>query len=288
MRHQLTGFQISIAIHALVVLLILAVSGSFIAGKRVVVIDFDIEPGSGIRDGIADKAVCNSGTGSGTGGCGTSQPEVEVRAEAKADATQSRTVEGGGFSESSICSAETGEKDEQLEPMASVNVVQEQQTAGANAVSPGYGTSDPSGRPLSRHDGDSAGEGREQGSLSGGTEAGIGLSGTGGSVPGVEGSGSGTAEYSREAYNDILERIRKNLVYPKRALEMGWEGSVGLSSFHVSKDGRVKDVRVEKSSGKSVLDRSAIDFIRGLKFPKPTKDGYFKLPPIRFELKRNR
>jgi protein TonB len=75
--------------------------------------------------------------------------------------------------------------------------------------------------------------------------------------------------------------------YPKRAREMGWEGTV-LLRVEVSADGTVADVKVEQTSGYAMLDQSAVVTARGWRFA-PEMDGGFTMPtivevPVRFDL----
>jgi periplasmic protein TonB len=53
---------------------------------------------------------------------------------------------------------------------------------------------------------------------------------------------------------------------------MGAQGEVRLD-VHVGADGRVLDVRLSRSSGSPVLDRSAMDAVRSWRFEPATEDG---------------
>jgi protein TonB len=75
--------------------------------------------------------------------------------------------------------------------------------------------------------------------------------------------------------------------YPKRAREMGWEGTV-LLRVEVRTDGTVAEVKVEQTSGYTMLDQSAVVAARGWRFA-PEMDGGFTMPtivdvPVRFDL----
>ena len=76
--------------------------------------------------------------------------------------------------------------------------------------------------------------------------------------------------------------------YPKRAREMGWEGTV-LLRVEVRADGTVAEVKVEQTSGYTMLDQSAVVTARGWRFA-PEMDGGFTMPtivdvPVRFDLR---
>jgi len=75
--------------------------------------------------------------------------------------------------------------------------------------------------------------------------------------------------------------------YPKRAREMGWEGTV-LLRVEVRTDGSVAEVKIEQTSGYTMLDQSAVVTARGWRFA-PEMDGGFTMPaivdvPVRFDL----
>jgi protein TonB len=77
------------------------------------------------------------------------------------------------------------------------------------------------------------------------------------------------------------------LAYPKRAREMGWEGTV-LLLVEVRADGTVADVKVEQTSGHALLDQAAIAAVQGWRFA-PERDGGFPKSsigevPVRFVL----
>lgn len=75
--------------------------------------------------------------------------------------------------------------------------------------------------------------------------------------------------------------------YPKRARELGWEGTV-LLRLEVTANGRVAEVSVERTSGHTLLDQAAAETARSWRFA-PERDGGFTMPatvdvPVRFDL----
>jgi protein TonB len=77
-------------------------------------------------------------------------------------------------------------------------------------------------------------------------------------------------------------------IYPRRAREMGWEGTVVLQ-VSVNTDGSVTEVTVEQTSGHALLDQAAVVAARSWRFV-PQIDGMFPMPsivevPVRFDLK---
>lgn len=67
-----------------------------------------------------------------------------------------------------------------------------------------------------------------------------------------------------DAYRAALRQaIEANKFYPKRASRMRREGSV-IVDFSVDRDGRIRDVRVHRSSGTQMLDQAAVEAVRRL------------------------
>lgn len=76
-------------------------------------------------------------------------------------------------------------------------------------------------------------------------------------------------------------------LYPRRAREQGWHGKVVLRT-HITADGTVQNATVQKSSGFSLLDESAVQSVKNWLF-EPAKNGEFAVRstvdlPIRFDL----
>ncbi len=76
--------------------------------------------------------------------------------------------------------------------------------------------------------------------------------------------------------------------YPRRAREMGWEGTVVLR-VEVKLDGTVGAVSVHRTSGYLTLDEAALIAVKRWRFAPPT-DGAFSFStvvdvPVRFDLK---
>lgn len=76
--------------------------------------------------------------------------------------------------------------------------------------------------------------------------------------------------------------------YPKRAREMGWEGTVVLR-VEVHPDGTVGAVSIHRTSGYLTLDEAALTAVKRWRFAPPT-DGAFSFAtvvdvPVRFDLK---
>ncbi len=75
--------------------------------------------------------------------------------------------------------------------------------------------------------------------------------------------------------------IKQNITYPLLARKLGMEGRVVIS-FLLTKDGHIKDIKVEESSGYKILDDNAVNTLRKVEklIPKPPVDVRIKLPII--------
>lgn len=91
------------------------------------------------------------------------------------------------------------------------------------------------------------------------------------SSPGLGKQGRGADESSRGGQSTILTRIYRRIqrakVYPLQAQKNGWEGVVQVS-FQLIESGRLKEVKIVKSSGYPVLDEAALKTLhRAQPFP---------------------
>jgi protein TonB len=73
-----------------------------------------------------------------------------------------------------------------------------------------------------------------------------------------DGAASATSRASRtEARKAIVAELARYFHYPRLAQQRGWEGTVVLS-VRILPDGRLGEIHVEESSGRALLDRSAV------------------------------
>ncbi len=79
----------------------------------------------------------------------------------------------------------------------------------------------------------------------------------------------------------ISQIVQKNINYPYIARKMGWEGKV-IISFILTKEGKIEDLWIEKTSGYEVLDKNALETIQKVSkyFPIPPLDVKIKLPVL--------
>ena len=112
--------------------------------------------------------------------------------------------------------------------------------------------------------------------IAGGTEEGSGTSSGMGNGDG--GQELARTKYLSEHFAYIRNKILRNVSYPDPARRKGWQGKV-LLSFVITSDGSVRALKVIKSSGFIILDKSAIDTVRDTApFPKPPGEAQFVIP----------
>lgn len=78
---------------------------------------------------------------------------------------------------------------------------------------------------------------------------------------GLKGAGSDAAGFSQNAYAALRQKIYRNRFYPTKAKQNGYEGSVKVY-FQTLKDGSLKDLKILKSSGFSILDEAALTAVK--------------------------
>jgi periplasmic protein TonB len=89
--------------------------------------------------------------------------------------------------------------------------------------------------------------------------------------------------YLKEHFGYIRDLVTRKLIYPPLARKMNWSGKA-VVSFTITEDGSIQTVRVVETSGYPVLDKSALETVRGAApFPKPPVRAEIVLP-INFQL----
>jgi len=66
---------------------------------------------------------------------------------------------------------------------------------------------------------------------------------------------------AEQVRSEISAELAKHFRYPRLARSHGWEGRVVLG-FRVRPDGRITDIEVVESSGRTILDRAAVEALR--------------------------
>ena len=101
------------------------------------------------------------------------------------------------------------------------------------------------------------------------------------------GYGSGEAEaFLASKLSLISQIVQQRITYPYMARRLGLEGKV-VVSFLLTREGEVKEIRIEESSSHTVLDENAIETIKKCSslFPVPPLDVKVMLP-ISYRLER--
>ena len=90
--------------------------------------------------------------------------------------------------------------------------------------------------------------------------------------------GAGRMGYLKANFSYIRDMITRKIIYPETAREMGWQGKVKVS-FVISSDGFVKDVQILQSSGIEILDKNAVETVKKASpFPRPPVAAQLIIP----------
>ncbi|MCL1916525.1 MAG: TonB family protein [Desulfovibrionaceae bacterium] len=65
-----------------------------------------------------------------------------------------------------------------------------------------------------------------------------------------------TGLYLETQFQNILQYVRRHLIYPEQARRLGWSGTATVA-FVITQDGWVEDLSLRESSGRAVLDKAA-------------------------------
>lgn len=85
-------------------------------------------------------------------------------------------------------------------------------------------------------------------------------------------------KYLNDHFAYIRDKILRNVGYPDAARRMGWQGKVVLS-FIITSNGYVRDFNVIQSSGFKMLDNNAIETVKNTApFPRPPDEAYIVIP----------
>jgi periplasmic protein TonB len=90
-------------------------------------------------------------------------------------------------------------------------------------------------------------------------------------------------QYRRANFGAIRDSILANLQYPMLARRKGWSGKVEVA-FLIKPDGSISELRIQASSGYSVLDEQALDAIRRSAPFTPPRIAALLVMPVTFQL----
>lgn len=94
-------------------------------------------------------------------------------------------------------------------------------------------------------------------------------------------------EFTTTNFSSIRDMATKNLIYPNRAQKMGWCGTTEVKIV-IDTNGKLLEATIKKSSGRELLDNSALESVLALKgeiLPKPKRVSTLILP-ISFSIKK--
>ena len=108
-------------------------------------------------------------------------------------------------------------------------------------------------------------------------------------IPTTESLANQLKEQRNYLLGELQNRLNRYLVYPVRARKRGWQGEV-MVAFNINNHGQLNNVRLAKSSGYLLLDRSAVTAISKLnKITLPNILGELQAMdlqlPVRYELR---
>lgn len=266
--------SISFGIHLLIIASLMVMNSFFVSGEKLATIDLTVE------DSIVHAA---AGAAKGIG------PEIKNKGPAMKKAlTAAREIKVTDVPKQQPVQTKVMDQPKELpvEPKAAPpgpTIAQQDLLTGTEAPvaipvavsqSSGNNTGPVSGKTNTAAAQTGTGTGTGTGSSTGYGKSG---SGTGSGSSGSSGTG-GKSGYTNQQFEYIKELVQKKAFYPKVAKLQGWEGQVTLS-FIIHLDGRVKDISVVKSSGREILDKSAMEAVKiASPFPRPPATVELKLP----------
>jgi periplasmic protein TonB len=239
------SFQISFALHILVVLLLIFMGDRFISSEKILVIDFALDD---------------------TAGAGNAENRAAVKTRIREHNSQQREIQKKD--------AEAAEPPAQTVPQAMPPVMI------TSRESPGVELQMP---VSSRREATATSAIGEQDSTGKGITP-AGSAPAAGSINASPGRGTDnfdTADrikYMKENFAYIKDLINRQVTYPKTARQMGWQGKVKLS-FFISSNGYAKGIKIVESSGVGILDKNAVEAVKSASpFPKPPVEAQLIIP----------
>jgi periplasmic protein TonB len=242
------SFQISFALHALVVVLLLIFMGDrFISSEKILVIDFTLEDTAG-----AVNAGNNAAVKTQTREPNTRQKEIETKMDVKV-AEPHAEITPRALQSMTIDSRESPTVEIQM-PVS----VHGETTATSITGEPG--STDKSIIRVSS------------------TPAATGSMNTAPVRGSANFADTGGMKYLKANFSYIKDLINKHITYPKTARQMGRQGKVTIS-FFISADGHAKAIKIVESSGVGSLDNNAVEAVKNASpFPKPPAEAQLIIP----------
>jgi periplasmic protein TonB len=249
MKYQLKAFQMSLAFHALIVILFIVMNNALLHRNNIIVIDFAVE------DAERSAVLINKPAS-------TVNPSVHQGQKVKreeAEITQHRPE----IVKSSFIPLPPAHQEKQQIAVPDLRVPFSAQSEKISESGKNDKNYDSNQNVLSGNNNaaaffkDTAGKNKDIITETGKNAGNIPRAG----VPG----------YLKTNFSYIKDIINQHIAYPKIARQMGWAGKVKLS-FIVTVRGDARNIQVIESSGKEILDRNAIEAVR--------KASPFPMPPV--------
>ena len=112
-----------------------------------------------------------------------------------------------------------------------------------------------------------------------GTPLGSGRGGGGGTSE-AQTEEKAKSRYLAEHFAFIRDKILQNVVYPPLARRLGWQGKVVLA-FIINPNGTIKEPQIAQGSGHEVLDQNALEALKGsVPFPQPPVEARITIPIV--------
>jgi protein TonB len=260
-NYQRRAFEISIALHVLIISLVFSMSNAFVHKDNFIVIDFTLEDSLNVEAGtsknIKSEPLRKPEMSNKVGDVESRETPVEEKKSpiedimAKIEPAEIQDVKptppeetqphGVSFTEQS-----TAYEDKNI-----------QDTAPATSVSSSYGSGGSMNGDMKKINVKSA------------YGAGSGNS--------IEGKKTG---YLRANFSYIKDMIEKRITYPQNARRMGWKGKVKVS-FIITSSGEVRGITIIQSSGYRILDSNVIEAVKDASpFPKPPVEAQIIIPIV--------
>jgi periplasmic protein TonB len=239
------SFQISFAVHAVVLLLLILMGDRFIFPEKVLVIDFTFEDSIGAQNpgiGAVVKAQMSKRNAQQEDITKKDAEVAEIHAQSVPQATPPVTLNSGES------------------PRVEIQMPASHSETTATSST---GQQDSTGKGITHESSESV------------------TAGDMNAAPGRVSDNfvdAGRIKYLKANFSYIKDLINRHITYPKTARQMGWQGKVKIS-FFISSDGHAKAIKIVESSGIGVLDKNAVEAVKSASpFPKPPVEATIIIP----------
>ena len=251
MNDRSRAIQLSLAVHAVAIVLLIVAGNTLVYENKLLVVDFTLS-----------DTVDTSGSHHGSG--------VTVRkGESKGRETEIRKQK----QQAAVPEPETLHPAEQEEPSV-LQDVQQVSPVDAQALSLTHSEGHIEAA-INGAQGTLSMVAVREGDRTGPSGVGIKAASAGSSE---DAHGAGRMGYLKANFSYIRDMITRKIIYPETAREMGWQGKVKVS-FVISSDGFVRDVQILQSSGIDILDKNAVETVKKASpFPRPPVAAQLIIP----------